>query len=426
MSTRRWLGSAQGEAQVTEYVFGGTWEATDVIICTIGTKAFDTVAGSTTITTLIDTLVTAWNALDEDVYPEFAGITASRSSNSLVLTADDEGIPFTCTVSTTETGGGAADAQTIDGGTSSAGIDSTACTGPNFWSVAANWSGGAVPVNSDDVVIENTDVSILYGLGQSAVTLTSLTIRQSFTGQIGLPQVNEDGGYSEYRADQLAIGATTVKIGEGDGSGSSRIKINFGSVQMATTVYNSGTRAEEGLPAILLKGTHASNVLEVYQGSVGVAMLAGEVATIATLSVGYTTSVELDAQVTCSSGVTLTTANVSGGSLQLNAGLTTLSMLAGTVEVFAGNITTVTVDGGTFYYRGTGTITTLTISDGGTVDFSRDMSTRTVTNALQMHKGATLKDPNAGVTYSAGIKVNRVGLDEVSIDVGVNRTITPS
>ena len=75
-----------------------------------------TVAGSTTITTIIDTLVTAWNALSSTAYPEFAEITASRSSSSLVLTMDstNAGRPFTCTVSTTETGGGAADSQTID------------------------------------------------------------------------------------------------------------------------------------------------------------------------------------------------------------------------------------------------------------------------------------------------------------------------
>ena len=146
--------------------------------------------GSTTITTAIDNIVTAWNALDSTVYPEFAEITASRSSSKLVLTADTAGMPFVATLTPLEVNLGAADSQTIEGGTTATtGTAATANSGPNDWSVALNWSGSAVPANSDTVYIENNANDISYGLSQSAVTLTALYISSTYTGKIGLPQV---------------------------------------------------------------------------------------------------------------------------------------------------------------------------------------------------------------------------------------------
>ena len=137
------------------------------------------------IATFLDLLVTALNA---STITEFAEVTWSRSTSTLIGTADTAGKPFTATMSTTETGGGAADSQTIDGGASSAGTSTTACSGPNFWNVAGNWSGGAVPVNSDDVIIENTptaaagpsSASISLGAQNTAPPLTpNMTIERT-------------------------------------------------------------------------------------------------------------------------------------------------------------------------------------------------------------------------------------------------------
>ena len=66
--------------------------------------------------------------------------------------------------------------------------------------------------------ITGTSTSILYGLSQSAVTLTLLQIDASFTGTIGNPNYNPSG-YYEYRPTYLAIGATTTTIGENGGAG---------------------------------------------------------------------------------------------------------------------------------------------------------------------------------------------------------------
>lgn len=421
MATVRWRGDAAPVAQVTAWLFGGTWETTDVINCVIGNKTVSVVAGSTTISTIVDTIVTALNA---STINEFEEITWSRSSNSLVGTADTAGLPFTCTLTTTETGGGAADAQTIDGAASSAGVDSTACSGPNFWSLATNWDTGAVPVNSDDVYIEGTS-DILYGLAQTAVTLTSLNILSTFTGKIGSPLINEAGGYYEYRATYLAIKATSFQMPAGSGAGSGRLKIDFSSAQMTGAVNQTGTPLESGLESLLIKGTHASNALEVNKGSVGIAVFPGETAVIATLRQGYTSNIAGDTQVRCGSGVTLTTINQSGGTLETNSNITTVNKTGGTMTIVSGTVTTLNNYSGTVYYISTGTCTTAVIGGEGTLDFSRDMSDRTFTTTTII-AGGRINDPFDTVAWTNGILTSRCKLKHVDIDAGFNRTWTPS
>lgn len=149
MASIYWTGGAPAVAQVQSFAFAGTWETDDYIKITIGSKTVYVVAGSATTTTVIDNVVTAWNALSSSVYPEFAEITASRSSSNLLLTADTAGKPFTATLTPLESDLSAAGANTIGGGTTATtGTVSTATSGPYDVSIAANWSGGAIPVGA--------------------------------------------------------------------------------------------------------------------------------------------------------------------------------------------------------------------------------------------------------------------------------------
>jgi hypothetical protein len=418
MATRTWIGSAQLAAQVTSWALAGTWEATDVIIFTIGTRSFSLVAGSTNTTTIAALMASTWNALNATNYLEFSAMTASSNTATFTLTGDTAGVPFTVTISTTETGGGAADAQTIDGSTSSAGVDSTACSSPNHWSLAANWAEGAVPVNSDDVVIDRGSVSIKYGLAQSAVTLTSLTVTNNFTGDIGLPTRNSIG-YEEYRATQLAISATTMNIGTQGGRGSGRLKINNGSVATTVNVYNTGTPSEQGLAAFLWKGTNASNVLNVFGGSVGVATFSGETAVIATLR-------QTAGQSTCTAGTTLTTIDKTGGTLTIESAATTITNGGGDITINGtGAVTTINAREGTVNYNSTGTVTNLNVYDGGGASFNAINKARTVTNC-QVTSGGTLTDSNKTVTWTNGIDLYQCGLGAVQLDVGEHLTLSTS
>lgn len=417
MSSKAFLGTAPAVAQVTDYTFGGTWEADDIVIPLIGTKSASIAAGSTVTNTAVDNVVTAWNALSSTTYQEFAEITASRSSSNLRLTGDTAGKPFTETNTTTEANGGAADAQTI-----AAASAVTACSGPNHWDTAANWTTAATPVNSDDITLENSTVDILYGLAQSAVALASLSIYMTFTGDIGLPRTNADGTeYAEYRATYLAIGATTINVGLGEGTGSERIKIDSGTAVVTLNQFNSGAAAETGIEAVLWKGTHVWNVVNVYAGTLGVARFSGETAVIATLRVQGT------AQVYCGSGVTLTDITIGDSSrLRIASAFTTLSMTGPAFCLIEGSgaAAAISVDDGTVDYRSSGTISDLSVASGATIDFSNDDRPKIVTDCTA-YAGATINDPDGVVTFTNGITCLGCRPDEVRFIGPKGCTIVP-
>jgi len=425
MATRQFLGNAPRIAQVTAWLFAGTWETSDVITVTPtgSTKVFTTTAGSTTVATLVESLKEALVALDATNWPEFAEVTWTRSGSSLVATSNTAGVPFTFTVATTETGGVPADAQTIDGVASSAGTNSTANSGPNVVNLAANWSGSAVPVNSDDVYIDG-DVDLLYGLDNNTVTLTSLTIAGTFTGRIGLPERN-GSGYDEYRETYLKISATTVNIGIGEGNGSGRIKLNTGSVQTTLNVHGMGSKVDAQAPhALLWIGTHNSNTVNLYRGSVGLAALPGEAATIATLRIGYDENQAGDVQVTVGVGVTLTTLVKNGGELLLLCAFTTATQKAGDTT-FTGtslNGTTLNVnDSGRWFHNATGTITTLNLSGDESVifDASRDQRSKTITTANRYGR-AQLLDPFKVLAFTNGIDLEQADLSGINLGTNIN------
>lgn len=406
MATMRWKGAAQAVAQVTTVQVTAYDAATTYSLSVNGKTVSTIAAGSANLTAAA--LATAWNSSTE---PELAEVTASSSTDTVTLTGDTAGVPFTATSADT-------------GGTGTIGSPSTttAATGPNHWDNADNWTGGSVPANSDSVYIEQSSVSIKYGLAQSSVTLTLLSITSSFTGDLGLPAVNQSGSsnYQEYRATYLAIGATTLNIGDGPGQGSGRLKIDLGSVQSTVNIRNTSSGSETNLEAVQLKGTHASNVVNVTKGSVAIAGYGGDVSTVATLTVGFVSSPTTDSRVRCGAGVTLTTLQMSGGEVELNSGLTTVTMTTGTLTVNSGSITTLTADGGTVYYAGTGTIATANLSEA-TLDFSRDMRGRTVTNA-NLYRGAGWLDPFFTVTKTNRRQLVRCSLPDVNVNDGPGQT----
>jgi hypothetical protein len=70
-------------------------------------------------------------------------------------------------------------------------------------------------------------------------------------------------------------------------------------------------------------------------------------------------------------------------------------------------------------------VTTWNVSDGGTLDYSRDMRSRTVTNA-NVYAGGAVLDPHKTVTFTNGVDLVRCGLADVTLDVGTHLTLTPS
>jgi hypothetical protein len=380
MATQTWLGNAAAVAQITTLTPASP-SANDTfsITCNSKTLSYVTAAG-----TVADVCSGISNLISKSAYAEFKEFTATVNSGTVVLTGNTVGLPFAVTLAVT-TSGSATFTQSTG----------TAATGPNDWANTANWSSGSVPVSGDVVYISTGSVPIFYGLGQSAVTLTSLNIAQSYTGTIGLPTYNRSG-YWEYRANELAISATTVNVGTGStGNGSGRIKLNVGSVACTLNVYNTGQPLDQGNPALTWRGTSASSVVNLNKGSIGIAFFPGNTATVSALNIGYVSNQSSDVQLICGVGVTLTTLDMNGGGVQLNNGATTITQNAGTLSVLGmGGVTTLNVDGGTCIYNSTGTLTTATIAENGTLDFSQDQQAKTVTNTIKMYgDSSTLSDP---------------------------------
>jgi trimeric autotransporter adhesin len=414
-STILWQGGAAAVAQVDTLTVGGTIEASDVFIMTIGKKTLSVIAGSTVAATVATTIAAAWNALDSTLYPEFAEITAlATTGGALTLTANTPGIPFTVSVSTTESGGGAADDQTFTQ------AHTIVNSGPNDISTATNYSTGVLPASGDTLIFQNSNISALYGLSALlAVTLAKLQIDQSFTGTIGSPQANP-GGYIEYRSLYFQVGATTGILGNGNGQGSGRIKIDFGSVQTNTTIVNCGQQIENGVPQILLLGTHASNVLTVMRGTVGLAYNAGEVSTVSLLNIGYVQNQTGDSNVLCGLGCTLTTIVQSGGYLSVLSNVTTFTQYAG-AAVISG---TATVATGVFYGsvidQSSGTWTTITV--GGVYDHRLGLLSKTITT-LKLIAGAEYHDPYNAVTLTNGLQLLNTIPVQVTLDLSPGHTL---
>lgn len=404
MAFERWVGRAQAVAQVDTVTIANTWAQDDTVTLTINDKSLVVTIGTlittaqvaTTIKqaweneTLTDTSASFTPATGGQGIVEHAEITATVASSVVSLTHDTAGTPFTLTVTEATAGDGTALEATA-----------TAATGPNHWDNTANWEPG---VNlpgadaSDDVVIENSAVSILYGLDQNAITnnLASLTISRNYTGTIGLPRQNA-AGYVEYRDEYLKIPADIVTIGRGDGAGSGRIKLDTHDATAAITIVNTGSSVESPeLEAVLLKGA-AAVTLVVIEGSVAVAAYEDETAVV-TSCFNSTGTIRLGEGITAG----VTTVKNESGTILTYADITTLTNSNGTVTIAGSSaVTTFVLDAGNCTYQTSGDLGTLTIggSSGATFDASQENSARTITT-LNLKPNAEIVDPLNSLTYT--------------------------
>jgi hypothetical protein len=354
---------------------------------------------------------------------EFVKLTATSSAGVVTITGPADGQPFTLTATETTAGDGTATRAAV-----------TAGSGQHHWGTAANWSGGAAPVNADDVIIEGSAVPIKYGLDQNAVTLTSLTIKANVTSAffIGLPDINQDDStytHDEYLEKWLKISATTVNIGEGEGSGIKGLRLNTGTGATTVNVYRTGASIYADQPPVQWVGVHATNVVNVQRGHVGIAINGGQVATVLTIRCGYIASQTGDSTIQIGSGMTHQaggTIEQTGGSIYSRSAVVTVTQEAGSKFYLDAIATATTIQvGGTVYDRSSGTITTLRVLDGGVFDKRMDSRAQTITNA-SVYSGASIYDPLATVTWTNGLDLMYCGLEDVTLQLGKHKTWTPS
>lgn len=360
MSDVSWVGGiATAVAQVTRFQITAYDVATTYKL-TVGGQVISTVGTGGSATTTATALAAAWNA---STHAYCTGITATTSTDTVILTADTAGMPFTVTSSVTAGTGTIGSANTT-----------TPNAGPWDLSSAANFLAAATVANSDNFFIRNTGNPILFGLDQSAITPTLVQIERSFSGtnaQIGLPYnkfatsvssagvVTYDETVPEYRTTYMKFGAATWRVGEDIGGGSQSngcrlIKLDGGTTNATWLVYSTGRPAtSDTLPPLRIKNTHASSILKVYgQAVVGVCYEdpadTGQFATIenygGTLFIG--------------DGVTLATMDAqSGRTLLKNAPTTVRCERAATVTLAGSGTITTLEDRGTVVPAATYTVT---------------------------------------------------------------------
>ena len=250
------------------------------------------------------------------------------------------------------------------------------------YSVAANWSPSGVPVASDDVIFPaGVSQSVTDGLDQSSVALGNFIVEDGYSGTLGTS------------AAYLQIDADSIRF---DGSGVSYIDTGSAAVDWDITGTATATSGSQGL---YIKGTGIDD-LSIKSGTVGVAVLPGESATVTDARV-------LGGKFTTGAGVTLTTLEASAGTTTNKANVSTVKVFGGTVNSdvvgqSASAATTLYSFGGTYNLNGSGNITTLHLS-GGTVDTTSSGISRTV--AYIYFSSGTLKaDPNVfSVLISANL-----------------------
>jgi len=391
MATKIWLGGASTTAQVDTLTVGGTVETDDVFIVTLtaedGTTTSITVDGpdhggnATSVTAALQSECSA------STHPLFAAITwTNPTSTTVVATAKVAGVPFYLSVSTTEAGGGSADAQTF------ARTSTTANSGPSDFNTAANWSGSSVPVDSDDIIFQDSVWPVLYGLRQNTLDPASVRRGESMRADVG----DRVKGY------QLIMGTITDVFVRGSGG-------VFRLSGSKTNVYIEGTSPDND--AVVLQGTSTN----VYISGPSVR---GQIRFVANSTVtnldmhqtGSTARITVDSGNTAPtllrmgtgridwSGSTITTLTQTGGYFVLNgsAAATTVSVHAGTLDDrSSGTIGTLNVVGGTFTvknnYATSQTITTLN-QVAGTTDLRNGLSNITVTNNPTVRGGQLLAD----------------------------------
>ena len=141
MATRKWRGDAPKVAQIST-VQVTAYDSSTTYIITMNGKTVS-VVGITDAPTTATALKTA---LAASIIPEFAEVIWTVNSSTVTGTAKTAGVPFTFT-------------KSVSGGSGTMGsVTTTAGSGPNDVSIAANWTGAALPTTSDDVVFENNAI----------------------------------------------------------------------------------------------------------------------------------------------------------------------------------------------------------------------------------------------------------------------------
>ena len=396
----------RGDSQVVEDV----WTLTPTVVnsetytVTINGKTVSYTADSSALNTeIVAGLIAAIEAAD---IAEFGEYTWSGTT-TLIATGPSDGSARTIAGDGTNTADLAA-------------VHTTTGQGPESF-VAGNFDSAALPTDGDNLYVQGTDTGIKFLVDQNGTDLAWLEFTADYTGPVGLARYNTTGGYFEDRETDLKISAAVLRIGDGLGQGSPMMNIDLGVEDCIATIYKTGTPTDPDFAAVHLLGTDSANVLEMFGGTVDIAMRLGTTAEWPSITV-------FGGSLRCGTGVVLGAVTSAGdGVVETRSAITTATTRDnGRLVHHNGAITTLTVDGGPVEIRATTdyTIGTLVVAAGKTIDFSKCEAAVTVTNSTA-YDGATINDPNNKVTWTNATSTPN-GAHTVTFVSGTGRSVKVS
>jgi len=406
MAEKIWSGDAAAIAQVAT-VTPANLEVADIFTVKItdhlgNTDLVSFTATAATVANVVTGLQTIMAARKVAGNPWYL-VTCTDDTTLITITADTAGDPFT--LATTATDGGVADTQTLTA------ANTTACSGPGIFSLAENWVGGVAPVaDTDTVKIPATATGTIYGEDLSATSLLGFAIEKGCAVNIGAPNkyLQLDLLYSttHYEANLAGTGTVYLLVGEYD-------KIN---------ITEAGTMYLQGLLAAATTPTGEIAVNCTTGQTVNFAALAGETMEVNDFKISGGI-VNIGSGVKEMDGSTAPDLYMYSGTVTTKCALGAVTKDGGTWTHSSGTVTSAINNAGTVNYNSSGTLTNGYGS--GIWDFSGDLRAKTVSN-MEVTKGATVKDPNQIVTWTAGIDLYRCKIADVTLDLGTHFTVSRS
>ena len=312
---------------------------------------------------------------------------------------------------------------TSDGDSTITSTLSQTATGPAHFMDDANWSLGRAPITGDTLVFRNSALSCLYDIEQPQITPARVTVYGSYTGAIGLPDYFDTDAVTLPKTLTLGTagaGVLYLDIGVGAGDGPSLLRINTGGKQTEVASFLAGT-SQDGSSIFHWEGTHASNKVKCYRGSMSIAE-DGTAATVSELTVGWMDDRDASAKVIVGPNVTLSNVIQTGSNATIYCATTSIKQSGGKLRLDGtGAHTAIQIDGGTCEYCSSGTLGTATVASDGLLTFAGDMAPKTVTNEIDVYGDtADVNDENQ-VVSNLRIKYHRTSR---SPNLGSNYQIT--
>lgn len=421
MAIVEYTGQAQAVKQLDELAFTGVWAAADQAWVEINSKRITVTGGSTadTAAEYAAILIEAINRTSDEAYVldytanaggqdfgEFRDVEAyvdPDDSTKIFVASVTPGVDFTMTsgVSTAGTGGITQDDEWQP------------ATGPGDVDSIDNYSNAATPSDGDTVIVRKGSFSLTLNLHLVADSV-NWQFKDTWFGSVGHNRINSTHtgySYTEYRTRYLTVeptattGTTAIVVDSSTSGGSMRFDLGSNTPASTTLVTVRNTRAAttDGAAVQIVGGDDVD--VRAFGGSVSIGVEPDENATtdlgrVDALEGGVGTSTTSP---TIEIGEFCTFATGSGHGIDCSAGQVTQDCAAGTSNVlnaYGGNVqvtengTAITANayGGSIDWRGS-VLTTLTVFDGGEFDATR-CPTTTITNNVELHSGATFRDPN--------------------------------